>query len=64
MGGRILAKGRLRLFLYPVFGRFVHTRSALVGQTVLVMAGCACFAFLMFVRQYQTVCARTAGHWI
>lgn len=51
-------------FPYPVFGRFVHTRSALVGQTVLVMAGCACFAFLMFVRQYQTVCARTAGHWI
>ena len=36
-------------FPYPVFGRFSYILSALVGHKV---------------RQYQTACTRTAGHWI
>ena len=55
---------RQQTFPYPVFGRFSYILSALGGLTFLVFAGFAWCKLWMLVRQYQTGCTRTAGHWI
>ncbi len=65
MRGRDRSSRPPEAFPYPVFGRFAYRVSALVGHTLFgCLAGFACWTFFASVRQYQTACARTAGHWI
>ncbi len=65
MRGRDRSSRPPEAFPYPVFGRFAYRVSALVGHTLLgCLAGFACWTFFASVRQYQTPCTRTAGHWI
>ena len=60
--GREIRKISREAFPYPVFGRFAYTLSALVGLTLYVFDRRCLLKVLTFVRQYQTVCTRTAGH--
>ena len=60
--GREIRKISREAFPYPVFGRFAYTLSALVGLTLYVFDRRCLLKVLTFVRHYQTVYTRTAGH--